>query len=164
MPTDYSRMYMQSYYIQDHSMSPNHASPWRLIVNSNDLVKEGIDCSKEDERNAKQDSKYLQPRWCPLRLVSYPKAKTAMFAQEWNNGATSKGRTGEISNYNEDVATKIGFSTSTWLEQDMADNCLSPLAQIMADVLFIIALRQFWSSGLFFWQTRFTKKQGGHRS
>jgi hypothetical protein len=43
----------------------------------------------------------------------------------------------------------------------MADNCLSPLAQIMADVLFIIALRQFWSSGLFFWQTRFTKKQGG---
>ena len=48
-----------------------------------------------------------------LGLISYSKVKAATFAQEGNNGATSKGRTGEISNYNEGVATKIVFSTST---------------------------------------------------
>ena len=35
MPIDYSRMHMQSYYIQYPSMYPNHASPQRPIVASN---------------------------------------------------------------------------------------------------------------------------------
>jgi hypothetical protein len=40
----------------------------------------------------------------------------------------------------------------------MANNCLSPLAQKMADVTLIIALRQFWLRRMFFWQASFTKK------
>ena len=67
-------MHMQSYYIQYPSMYPNHASPQKLIVASNNLVKEDVDYSKADEKSAKQDSK----------LVSYSEAKAAMFAQGVN--------------------------------------------------------------------------------
>jgi len=62
---DYSRMHMQSYYIQYPSICPNYISPQRPVIASNNLVKKGIDCSKTDEKSTKQDSKYLQPRWCP---------------------------------------------------------------------------------------------------
>ena len=65
---DYSRMHAQSYYIQYPIVHPNHASPQRPIVVSNNLVKKDIDCSKADEKGVKQDSKYLQPRWCPSGL------------------------------------------------------------------------------------------------
>ena len=59
---------MQSYYIQYPSMYPNYALPQRPVVSSNVLVKKDIECSKADEKGAKQDSKYLQPRWCPSGL------------------------------------------------------------------------------------------------
>ena len=49
-------------------MYPNHALLQRPIIASNDLVKQDVDCSKEDEKSKKQDSKYLQPRWFPLGL------------------------------------------------------------------------------------------------
>ena len=62
---DYNRMHMQSYYIQYPFMYQNNTSPQRLIVASNNLVKEDSGCSKED---IKQDSRYLQPRWCPSDL------------------------------------------------------------------------------------------------
>ena len=64
-PMDYSRMHMQSYYIQYPPIYSNYASPQRPIVASNNLVKEDFGCSKED---MKQDSRYLQPRWCPSGL------------------------------------------------------------------------------------------------
>ena len=54
-------MHMQSYYIQYPPMYSNHALLQRLIVASNNLVKEDVDYSKADEKSAKQDSKYLQP-------------------------------------------------------------------------------------------------------
>ena len=65
MPLDYSRMHMQSYYIPYPPIYPSFASQ-RLI--SDNLVKRDTDCSKECEKNIKQDSKYLQPRWCPSGL------------------------------------------------------------------------------------------------
>ena len=40
MPMDYSRMHIQSYYIQYPSVYPNHASAQRPIVACNNLVKE----------------------------------------------------------------------------------------------------------------------------
>jgi len=64
-PMDYSRMHMQSYYIQYPPIYPNHASSQRSIVASNNLAKKDFGYSKED---IKQDSKYLQPRWCPSGL------------------------------------------------------------------------------------------------
>ena len=57
---------MQSYYIQYPPMYTNHAR--RPIVASNNLVQQNADCSKENEKGKKQDSKYLQLRWCPSGL------------------------------------------------------------------------------------------------
>jgi len=65
MPLDYSRMHMQSYYIHYPPKYPSFASQ---KLNSDNLVKKNIDCSKECEKNIKQDSKYLQPKWCPSGL------------------------------------------------------------------------------------------------
>ena len=59
---------MRSYYIQYPPMYPNHTLLQRPIVATNNLVKQDVDCSKEDEKSKKQDSKYLQPRWCPSGL------------------------------------------------------------------------------------------------
>ena len=64
-PMDYSRMHLQSYYIQYTPIYLNYASPQRPIVASNNLVKKDFSCSKED---MKQDSRNLQPRWCPSSL------------------------------------------------------------------------------------------------
>ena len=49
-------------------MYPNHALLQRPIVASNNPVKQDVDCSKENEKSKKQNSKYLQPRWCPSGL------------------------------------------------------------------------------------------------
>ena len=54
---DYSRIYMQPYYIEYPSMYPN-CIPQRPI--SNNLVKKDLNCIKEGEKNVKKDSKYLQ--------------------------------------------------------------------------------------------------------
>jgi len=56
---------MHSYYIFYPPIYPNFASQRPL---SDNLVKKDIDCSKECEKSIKQDSKYLQPRWCPSGL------------------------------------------------------------------------------------------------
>src|SRR6185503_18024356 len=60
MLMDYSRMHMQSYYIQYPPMYPNHTSSRGPIVASNNLVKKDLDCCKADEKSVNQDSKYLQ--------------------------------------------------------------------------------------------------------
>ena len=67
-PMDYSRMHMQSYYIQYPPMYPNRILPQKPIIASNNLVQQDVDCSKADEKDARQDSKYLQLRWCPSGL------------------------------------------------------------------------------------------------
>ena len=61
IPLDYSRMYMQLYYIQYPSVYPN-CIPQRPI--SNNLVEKDLNCNKEGEKDVKKNSKYLQPRWC----------------------------------------------------------------------------------------------------
>jgi len=67
---------MRSYYIQYPPMYPNHASPQRPIVTRDNLVKRDLNCSKESEKNKKQDSKYLQPRWCPSGLSHTQKRRS----------------------------------------------------------------------------------------
>ena len=44
----------------------------------------------------------------------------------------------------------------------MADNYLSPLAQIMANVMIIIALRQFWLKRMFFGKQALPKNRGAY--
>jgi len=73
---------MQSYYIQYPTMYPNHTSPQRPIVASNNLVRKDTGCSKADEKRAKQDSKYLQPRWCPSGLSHTQKQRLQHLRKE----------------------------------------------------------------------------------
>ena len=56
---------MQSYYIQYSSTYPSCISQRPI---SNNLIEKNLSCSKEGEKDVKKDSKYLQPRWCPLAL------------------------------------------------------------------------------------------------
>jgi len=44
----------------------------------------------------------------------------------------------------------------------MADSCLSPLAQIMADMLLIIVFRQFWFRRIFFGKQALPKNKGAY--
>ena len=69
-------------------MYPNHALLQRPIVASNNLVKQGVDCSKEKEKSKERDSKYLQPRWClsglshtQKRRLQYMRKKEAIEQQ-----------------------------------------------------------------------------------
>ena len=65
MSLAYSRMHMQSYYIHYPSIYLSCASQRPI---SDNLVKRDINCSKECEKDIKQDSRYLKPRWCPSDL------------------------------------------------------------------------------------------------
>ena len=67
-PMDYNGIHMQSYFIQYPSIYLNCGTSQRPIVASNNPVRKDFDCSKEDEKSMKQNSKYLQPRWCPSGL------------------------------------------------------------------------------------------------
>ena len=71
---------MQSYYIQYPSMYPSCVSS-RPIVTSNNLIKKDINCSKECEKDIKQDSRYLKAEVVSLRFVSHSKEEITMFAQ-----------------------------------------------------------------------------------
>ena len=64
-PLDYSRMYIQLYYIQYPSMYPSCISQRPI---SNNLVEKDLHCSKKGEKDVKENSKYLQLRWCPSGL------------------------------------------------------------------------------------------------
>ena len=58
---DYSRMYIQPYYSQYPSMYPNCI--FQSPINNN-LIENDLNCSKKGEKDVKENSKYLQPRWC----------------------------------------------------------------------------------------------------
>ena len=63
-------------------MYPNHALLQRLIVASNNPVKQDVDCSKENGKSKEQDSKYLQPRWCPSGLSHTQKQRLQRMRKE----------------------------------------------------------------------------------
>ena len=87
---------MQLYYIQYPSMYSSCTSQ-RPIVASNNLVKRDF-CSKESEKNVKQDSKYLQSRWCRSGLSHTQKKEVTMNAQARISGATSGGSISKVRN------------------------------------------------------------------
>jgi hypothetical protein len=68
-------MHMQTYIIQYPSTYQNCGASQRPIVVNDNLVKsESVD-SKEGEENMKQNSRYLQTRWCPSSLTRTQKRK-----------------------------------------------------------------------------------------
>jgi len=82
---------MQSYYIQYPSIFPSCVSS-RPIVTSNNLVKKDINCSKECEKDIKQDSKYLKLRWC-LSGLSHTQKKdcnVCIIENRWSNELRSR--------------------------------------------------------------------------
>ena len=156
---DYSRMYMQSYYIQDPPIYPNHAK--RPVVASNNLVQQDVDCSKENEKSKEQDSKYLQLRWCPSGLSHTQKRRLQCMHKKETLEQQVEAVPKTSATMKMVWRPKQVVSTSTWLEQVTVDNYLSPLAQIMADVMIIIALRQFWLRKIFFGKQAWPKNRKG---
>jgi hypothetical protein len=68
-------MHKQPYIIQYLSTYPNCGASQRPIVANNNLVKREFVDSKHGEKNMKQDSRYLQPKWCPSGLTHTQKRK-----------------------------------------------------------------------------------------
>ena len=123
-------------------MYPNHALLQRPIVASNNPVKQDVDWSKENEKSKEQDSKYLQLRWCPSGLSHTQKRRLLRMRKEaMEQQVEAVPKTSAITK--KVWQPKHVVSTSTWLEQVMADSYLSPLVQIIDDVMLIITLRQF---------------------
>ena len=60
-----------------------------------------------------------------------------------------------------EVVPKTSATMKKVWQQVMADSYLSPLAQIMADVMIIIPLRQFWLRRMFFSKKALPKNRGG---
>jgi len=81
-PMDYNGIHMQSYFIQYPPIYPNCGTSQRLIVASNNLVKKDLYCSKEGKKSMKQDSRYLQPRWCPSGLSHTQKRRLQRMRKE----------------------------------------------------------------------------------
>jgi len=73
---------MQSYFIQYPPIYPNCGTSQRPIVASNNLVKKDLYCSKEGKKSMKQDSRYLQPRWCPSGLSHTQKRRLQQMRKE----------------------------------------------------------------------------------
>ena len=131
-------------------MYPNYALLQRSIVASNNLVKQDVDCSKENEKSKKQDSKYLQPRWCPSDLSHTQKRRLQCMCKKEAMEQQVEAVPKTSATMKMVWRPRQIVSTSTWLEQVIADNYLSPLAQKIADVTLIIAPRQFWLRRIFF--------------
>ena len=76
LPRDYSSMNMQPYYIPYPASYYNHGPSQRLVIHSDNLVKKIVSAgSKTNEKDNKQDSRYMQPRWCPPGLSRTQKRK-----------------------------------------------------------------------------------------
>ena len=87
-----------------------------------------------------------------------------MFAQARINGATSGRRANKASNHEKKFRDRSKlFHHQLEVKQDMAGNFLSPLAQKMAGVLLIIALRQFWTEECSL-ARKLCQRTGGHMS
>jgi len=66
---------MQSYFIQYPPIYPSCGISQRLTVASNNPARKDFDCSMEGEKSMKQDSKYLQLRWCHSGLSHIQKRR-----------------------------------------------------------------------------------------
>jgi hypothetical protein len=79
---DYSRMYMQPYFIQYPSTCPSNSVSQKPIVASNNLVNNKLDCSKDGEKSIKRDNQYLHSRWCPSGLSHTQKRRLQRMRKE----------------------------------------------------------------------------------
>ena len=68
-PADFSNMYMQPYMIQYPTSYPSYGALPRPVALDSNLVKNNVHIAKRQrEYNNKQQSKDIQPRWCPSGL------------------------------------------------------------------------------------------------
>ena len=119
-------MHMQSYYIQYPPIYPSHTSSQKLIVASNNLVLGDIDFSKADEKSGKQDSKYLQPKWCPSGLSHTLKRRLQRLCKKKAIEQQVEAVLVKSTTMKKVWRWKQVVSTSTGIEQAMADNCYRP--------------------------------------
>jgi len=118
---------MHPYFIQYPSTCPSYGVSQKSIVATDNLVKSKLNCSKDGEKDLKQNNKYLQPRWCPLRLISNPKEEAAKDAQEGVHGTTSGGCTCKVDDHKAGMEAQTScFIISLKKKQDMADSIYHP--------------------------------------
>ena len=116
----------QSYYIQYPSIYPSCISQRPI---NNNLFGKDLSCSKEGEKDVKESSKYLQPRWCPSGLSHTQKRKLQRLRKQ-----ESMEQQVEVEPTKLVATKKFGgrsklFHHQLEEKQVMADNLLSPLAQ-----------------------------------
>ena len=120
-------MYMHPYFIQYSSTCSSYGVPQRLIVVNNNLVKSKPNCSKDGEKDMKQDNQYLQPRWCASSLSHTQKKETATNAQERVYGTIGKGCTSKVCDHEAVMEAQANcIIVSLKKQQDMADNIYHP--------------------------------------
>ena len=123
MHLDYGRMHTQSYCNHYPPVYPSYVSQRPI---SNNLVEKDIDCNKECEKNIKQDSKYLQPRWCPSGLSHTQKRRLQCLRNKESMEQQAEVVPAKSATMKQVWRPKQGFVISLKENQDTADRIYSP--------------------------------------
>ena len=140
-------------------MYPNHALPQRPIVTSNNLVKKNFGCSKKSRKDTKQESKYLQSRWCPSGLSHTQKRRLQRMRKKESMEQQAEVVPVRSATMKHVWRPKQAVLSSAWKRSKIRPIEFIALRIKYGRCMFIIVLRQFWSKCLFF---GITKKQEGH--
>ena len=152
---------MHPYFIQYSSTYPSYGSSQRPIVASDNLVKSKPDCSKEGEKDMKQDNKYLQPRWCPSGLSHTQKRRQQRMRKKESMEQQVEVVPARSATMKQVWRPKQVVSSSAWKRSKIWPIDFITLRTKYGRCIFIIVLRQFWSRGLFFGMLASPKKTEG---
>jgi hypothetical protein len=90
---------MKPYMIQYPIAHPNYGKLQTPIARNNNLVKNNVCAAiKQGGGSNEQNSKGMQPRWCPSGLSRTQKKEITTDAKARINGAIYSGHTGKVSN------------------------------------------------------------------
>ena len=154
-------MYIYPYFIRYSSTYPSYGASQRPIVANNNLVKSKPDCSKEGEKDMKQDNKYLMPRWYLLGLSHTQKRRLQRMRKKESMDQQAEIVPARSATMKQVWRSKQVVSSSAWRRSEIRPIEFIVLRTKYGRCIFIIILRQFWSRDLFFWHASITKKQGG---
>ena len=153
---------MHPYFIQYSSIYPSYGASQRPIVASNNLVKSKPDCSKEGEKDIKQDNKYLQPRWCPSGLSHTQKRRLQRMRKKESMEQQVEVVPARSATMKQVWRPKQVVSSSAWKRSKIWPIEFIALRTKYGRCIFIIVLRQFWSRGLFFGMLASPKNRGAY--
>ena len=152
---------MHPYFIQYSSIYPSYGASQRPIVANNNLVESKPNCSKEGEKDIKQDNKYLQPRWCPSGLSHTQKRRLQRMRKESMEQQVEvvPARSAAMKQV---WRSKQVVSSSAWKRSKIWPIEFIALRTKYGRCIFIIVLRQFWSRRVFFGTQALPKNRGAY--